>query len=75
MTGRAFLSFRQYRNLPLMQETWVHFLGRKEPLEKGKATHSSILPGESHGQRSLAVLQSTGSQRVRHTRACTHNII
>ena len=26
-----------------MQETWVQFLGREDPLEKGKATHSSIL--------------------------------
>ena len=26
-----------------MQETWVRFLGQEEPLEKGKATHSTIL--------------------------------
>ena len=32
-----------------MQETWVQFLGWEDPLEKGKATHSSILPGEFHG--------------------------
>ena len=31
------------KNLPAMQETLVQFLGREEPLEKGKATHSSIL--------------------------------
>ena len=37
-----------------MQETWVQSLGREDPLEKGMVTHSSILPGESHGQRSLA---------------------
>ena len=30
-------------NLPAMQETLVQFLGREDPLEKGKATHSSIL--------------------------------
>ena len=30
------------------------FLGWEDPLEKGMATHSSILPGESHGQRNLA---------------------
>ena len=29
-------------------------LGQEDPLEKGMATHSSILPGEFHGQRSLA---------------------
>ena len=28
---------------PVMQETWVQSLGREDPLEKGKATHSSIL--------------------------------
>ena len=31
------------KNLPEMQETWVQSLGREEPLEKGMATHSSIL--------------------------------
>ena len=31
------------KNLPVIQETPVRFLGRKDPLEKGKATHSSIL--------------------------------
>ena len=31
------------KNLPAMQETWVRSLGREDPLEKGKATHSSIL--------------------------------
>ena len=31
------------KNLPVMRETWVPFLGWKDPLEKGKATHSGIL--------------------------------
>ena len=31
------------KNLPVMQETWVRFLGREDPLEEGMATHSSIL--------------------------------
>ena len=31
------------KNLPAMQETWVWSLGWEDPLEKGKATHSSIL--------------------------------
>ena len=34
---------RMLKNLPAMQETWVHSLGRQDPLEKGMATHSSIL--------------------------------
>ena len=31
------------KNPPTMQETWVRSLGWKDPLEKGKATHSSTL--------------------------------
>ena len=31
------------KNLPAMWETWVRSLGCEDPLEKGKATHSSIL--------------------------------
>ena len=31
------------KNLPAMQEAWVRFLGWADPLEKGKATYSSIL--------------------------------
>ena len=33
--------------LPAMQETWVQPLGQEDSLEKGKATHSSILAWES----------------------------
>ena len=33
-----------------MQETQVWYLGREDALEKEMATHSSILPGEIHGQ-------------------------
>ena len=38
------------KNLPAVQEIRVRFLGQKDPLMKGMATH---LPGEPHGQRSL----------------------
>ena len=31
------------KNWPARQETWVRSLGWEDPLEKGKATHSSIL--------------------------------
>ena len=42
-------------NLPTMQEIRVQSLGWEEPLEKVMSIHSSIiLPGEFHGQRSLA---------------------
>ena len=31
------------KNLPAMKETWIQPLGQEDPLEKGLATHSSIL--------------------------------
>ena len=34
------------KKLPAKQETWVQFLGQKDPLEKGMATHYSILAWE-----------------------------
>ena len=39
----AFLVGQLVKNLPAMQETWVRSLGWEDPLEKGKATPSSIL--------------------------------
>ena len=35
------------KNPPAMQETWIQSLGWEDPLEKGKATHSSILAWRS----------------------------
>ena len=40
---RAFLVAQTVKNLPAMQEIWVQSLGWEDPLEKGMATHSSIL--------------------------------
>ena len=39
----ASLVAKKVKNLPAMQETWVQSLGQEDPLEKGMATHSSIL--------------------------------
>ena len=50
-------------NPPAVQETWVQSLGGEDPLEEGMATHSSILPGESYGQRSLAGYSPRGSKK------------
>ena len=36
------------KNPLAMRGTWVRSLGWEDALEKGKATHSSIWPGESH---------------------------
>ena len=59
---------------PTMGETWVWSLGREDPLEKGMATHSSILAWRIPWTEESGRLQSMGSQRVRHDWAtkCTH---
>ena len=49
------------KNLPAIREAWVQFLGWEDPLEKGKATHSSIL-----AWRIPWTIQPMGLQRVRH---------
>ena len=41
--GRASLVAQLVKNLPAVWETWVRSLGWEDSLEKGKATHSSIL--------------------------------
>ena len=51
------------KNLPVLQETQVQSLVQEEPLEKGLATHSSILPGEFHGQRSLVGYSQWGCEQ------------
>jgi len=58
----ASLVAQSVKNLAAMQETHVWLLGWGNPLEKEMATHSSILAGESHGQRSLVGYSSCGSQ-------------
>ena len=49
--------------MPAMKETWVLFLGWEDRLEKGMATHSSILAWENHGQRNLVGYVVHGSQK------------
>ena len=49
------------KNPPAMRETWVRSLGWEDPLEKGKATHSSILAWRIPG-----TIQSMWLQRVEH---------
>ena len=52
------------KNLPAMQETWVRSLGGEDPLDKGMATHSSILAwripwGEEPGRLQFMELQKS----------------
>ena len=50
---------------PAMQKTQVRALGREDPLEKGMATHSSILAWRIPWTEEPGGLQSLGSRRVR----------
>ena len=54
------------KKLPVMQETGVRSLGHEDPLEKGMATHSSILAWRIPWTEEPDRLQSIGSHRVRH---------
>ena len=63
---RASLVAQRVKHLPAMQETWVRFLGQKDPLEKEMATHSSILAWKIPWIEKPGRLQSMGSQRVGH---------
>ena len=49
-----------------MQETWVPFLGWKDPLEKEMATHSSILAWKIPWMEEPGRLQFMGLQRAAH---------
>ena len=53
-------------NMPAMWETQVQSLGWEDPLEKGMATHSTILAWRIRWTEEPGRLQSTGSQRVGH---------
>ena len=54
------------KNQPAKQKTGLQSLGRKDPLEKGMATLSSILAWRIPQTEETGGLQSTGSQRVGH---------
>ena len=52
------------KNLPAMQETWVRSLSQEDPLEKGMATHSSILAWITPWTEEPGGPHSMGWQRV-----------
>ena len=54
------------KNLPAMQETWVQSLDWKDLLEKGLATHTSVLAWKIPWTEEPRGLQSMGLQRVGH---------
>ena len=57
-----FLVAQTVKNLPAMQETRVQSLGQEDPLEKGMATHSSVLAWEIPWTEEPGGLQFVGSQ-------------
>ena len=59
--GKASLVAQTVKTLPVIQEAWVQSLHWEDPLEKEKATHSSIL-----AWRISWTVESMGLQRVRH---------
>ena len=59
---QASLIAQLVKNLPAMQETQVRFLGQEDPLEKEKATHSSMLAWRIPWKDEPGGLLSTGSQ-------------
>ena len=67
-TGSPLLSpspvVQMVKNLPAVWETWVQSLGWEDPLEKGTATHSSILACRIPWIEEPGGLQSMESQRV-----------
>ena len=65
----ASLVVQLVKNPPAMQETCARFLGREDPLEKGMATHSSILAWRITWTEELGGLQSTGRKESDATEA------
>ena len=63
---RASLIAQLVKNLPAMQKTPVQFLGQEDPLEKGLATHSSILAWRIPWIKEPDGIQYIGLQRVEH---------
>ena len=57
---------QRVKNLPAVQEILVQPLDQEDLLEKGEATHSSILAWRIPWPEQLGRLQSLESQRVRH---------
>ena len=58
-----------------MQEMQVQSLGWEDPLEEEMATHSSILPWESHGQKSLGGYNPWGRTESNMTEFSTEHVV
>ena len=69
---RISLVVQTVKSLPAMQETWVPSLGQEDPLQKEIATHYSTLAWEIPWIEEPGMLQSMGSQRVKHDLVITN---
>ena len=68
LTGASLVA-QMLKTLPAVQETWVRSLSWEDPLEKGMATHSSILAWRIPWTEKPGRLQSMELQRVRQDSA------
>ena len=66
MTLMIFRGHLEVKNMSAVSETWVRSPGQEDPLEKGMATHSSILAWRIPWTEEPGGLQIMRSQRVRH---------
>ena len=80
MTERLSLSLwvslvaQRVKHLPAMRETWVRSLGLEDPLEKGKATYSSIWREEFHElYRPQGCEESDTTERLPRSHSITEN--
>ena len=58
------------KNPPAVRETWVQSLGWEDPLEKGRATHSSILSWRLPRTEVHGVTESDMTERLSFTHSC-----
>ena len=75
VSSMASLGAQLVKHLPAMQETWVQSLGWEDPLEKGMATHSSILAWKIPWTEEPGRLQSAGAERVGHDWATNTHVL
>ena len=62
----VYVMVQTVKNPSTVQETWIRFLGQEDPLEKGMATHSSIIAWRIPWTEKPGGLQPMGSQKVGH---------
>ena len=55
---------QRLKHLPGMLETWVQFLGREDPWRRKWQPTPVLLPGESHGRRSLVGYSPWGPKEL-----------